>query len=255
MIINMKDETNVNTHYDTVKRKDTIIKIDSSDKHANWFNFMKVHYTKKWEQETFDILDRFANNNKVLIDIGSWVGPISLYYANKYRYIYSIEADKESVKILKRNIELNNFNNIIVIEKAIYNKNENIYFGPNEFRLSKEMNISVSQNRELKLYNCDYKVEGITFKEILKKYQIDNVNIGMIKCDIEGGEENIINDILAHGYNYHIPIWMSFHVKWWKKHKLEDFSNIFDLFYDSNIFIEDIKKNPSKSVLFFKVTL
>lgn len=254
---------NNEVQYEIVKRKDTIIKIDSTNKNANWFHFMKTCFTSGWEEETFNIIDRFADKNKVLIDIGSWVGPISLYYADKYRRVFAIDADKESIKVLKQNIVLNNFHNVLVIDNAIYSENKRIYFGPNEYYHTKEMNISVSQSRESKLYDCDYEVDGITFDELIKRYQIDNDNnnnnnnnnnIGMIKCDIEGGEENIINDVLTYGYNYHVPIWMSFHIDWWKNHKLEDFTDIFGLFCDSDIdseiLINDIKNNPLKSILF-----
>ena len=240
----------LNIPYETVKRKDTIIKIDSSDKSANWFHFMNVHYVNRWEKDTFDVIDRFIDKNKVLVDIGSWVGPISLYYANKYRYVYSIDADKESIRILRRNVVLNSFHNILVIDKALYTENKSIYFGPNEFCSVKKMNESSSQCREYKLYDCDYKTEGITLKELIKRYQIND--IGIIKCDIEGSEENVIGDILLYAYSNHIPVWMSFHINWWKKHKLEDFSDIFKLFYNSDILINDIKTNPLKSVLFFK---
>lgn len=236
--------------YEIVKHKDTFIKIDSSDKNANWFNFMRTYFTGGWEEETFSTLDRFSDRNKALIDIGSWVGPISLYYADKYHLIYSIDADKDSIKVLRQNVALNNFHNVVVVDKALYAENKRIYFGPNEYYPAKEMNISVSQSRESKVYDCDYEVDGITFNELIKRYQINN--IGIIKCDIEGCEENVIGDILTYGYNYHIPIWMSFHVDWWKKHKLEDFSDVFGLFYDSITFINDIKSNPFKSVLFFK---
>lgn len=240
---------NLDIPFDIVKHNDTVIKIVSSDK-GNWFNFMKISYNG-WEQRTFDIIDILANNDKIFIDIGAWIGPISLYCADKFRCVYAIEADKDSINILKQNISLNNFYNIIAIDKAIYSDNKPLYFGPSEFYPIKEMNISVSQSREYRIYDSDYKVDGITFREIIDMYQISN--IGIIKCDIEGGEENIIHDILTYSYTNNIPVWMSFHYIWWKKHKLEDFKDLFGIYYDDpeNI-INDIKNDPFKTILFYK---
>ena len=33
----------------------------------------------KWEPDTFHVLDLFKNDDGILIDIGAWIGPISLY--------------------------------------------------------------------------------------------------------------------------------------------------------------------------------
>jgi FkbM family methyltransferase len=237
--------------FESVKRNETVIKIDSSNINANWFKFMKNNYVNNWEKNTFDIIEVFSNPNKVLLDIGSWIGPISLYFADKFKYIYAIEPDKESVKILRRNISLNNFHNVIPIDKALHDKNVPIYFGPNEFHRNKEMNNSISQSREYKLYDNDYEVSGITLDELINRYKIEN--IGIIKCDIEGGEENIINDILSYSHKYHIPVWMSFHYNWWKRYKLENFENIFRLYFeDYKSVIENIKNNVLTSILFYK---
>jgi hypothetical protein len=45
----------------------------------------------------------------------------------------------------------------------------------------------------------------------------------LIKVDIEGGEEYILND-LHELYNvYHIPLYISFHYSWWQNKDLDRF--------------------------------
>ena len=60
-------------------------------------------------------------------------------------------------------------------------------------------------------------------KDIIHNYCIDISNISLIKVDIEGGEEYILNDL----YDIHIknntPLYISFHYLWWNDKNLNRF--------------------------------
>lgn len=51
-----------------------------------------------------------------------------------------------------------------------------------------------------------YQVETITFGDIFRDYPLDT--IGLVKIDIEGGEENILVDIVSIAQS--VPVMLSF---------------------------------------------
>ena len=40
-----------------------------------------------------------------MIDIGTWIGPTVLYCCQKFKHIYGVEADKESIEEINTNIK------------------------------------------------------------------------------------------------------------------------------------------------------
>ena len=55
-----------------------------------------VNTYSNWENETFEIFDRFLDKNKIFIDIGGWIGTTCMYGSRKSKHVYSVEADKKS---------------------------------------------------------------------------------------------------------------------------------------------------------------
>lgn len=199
------------------------IKNDSNDPNIN---FWKDVYAN-WKEDTFVIFDRYLKPEKIFIDIGGWIGTTCLYASRKSKEVYVVEADSESYQDLVKNSKINN-NNIIGINMAIYNKNdEDIMFGKNKHLENSKMNNSTSQ-----IYDNDdntdecYKVKTITIESIINKYNLDVTNISLIKVDIEGGEEYILDDLYNIYMKYKIPMYISFHYTWWKNKNLDRFKLI-----------------------------
>jgi FkbM family methyltransferase len=221
------------TYYNTFKKRDQIINFtkESLSYNKNWcYNWFISNY-ENWENETFDVFDKFLNKDKVFIDIGGWIGTTCLYGANKSKYVYVIEADPLSVNGLISNCKLNNLNNITVIDRAIYIKDDiDIKFGRNIFTKA-EWNTSTSQ---ILIQEKDYAkddftlVKTITLKSIIEKYNIDPNTISLIKVDIEGGEENILEELFAFHQTYKVPLYVGFHVKWWKDKNINRFTFLTD---------------------------
>jgi FkbM family methyltransferase len=178
-------------------------------------NFIQDWYKNKyatWEQDTFDIINRFVSKDKILFDIGSWVGPISICYSYLFSKVIAVEADKDSVYNLKQIIDKNNISNIEIIEKAIFSEsNKTIFFGPSNFRNDLPgLNQSTSHVKYNKSKNEDYGIDTISLADITKPYLS---NIGLIKIDIEGGEGEILDDVF-NLINLGIPMLISFHLPW-----------------------------------------
>lgn len=60
-----------------------------------------------WEQDTFDFVDEYARPGVTFIDIGTWIGPISLYAAALGARVISLEPDPVAHPSLVANVALN----------------------------------------------------------------------------------------------------------------------------------------------------
>jgi FkbM family methyltransferase len=213
---------------------------DKNDPNLNfWLNIYN-----NWENETFQVFDNYLDKNKIFIDIGGWIGTTCIYGSRKSKHVYVVEADKESFSYLISNTKLNN-KNITCINKAIYNKsNLELLFGKNNFLENSKLNDSTSQLYIDSSSNDCYKINTITIHDIFDQYQINQNEISLIKVDIEGGEEYILNDLFEIYSSYHIPMYISFHYSWWKNKDLDRFT-----FLSSN-HKYSIINNPFISLLF-----
>ena len=99
-----------------IHKNDEIILIKNVD-NCN-LNFWKNIYTY-WENDSFNIFDKFLDKNKIFIDIGSWIGTTSIYGCRKSKHVYCIEAENEAFNDLSLNLELN-CNNYTLINNIIF---------------------------------------------------------------------------------------------------------------------------------------
>jgi FkbM family methyltransferase len=174
-----------------------------------------------WEKETFEVFDHFLKSEKIFIDIGGWIGTTCMYGARKSKHVYVVEADPLSVVDLKKNINLN-ATNITVVSNAIYNKDdEELVFGQNRNLPNSKMNESTSQLHPDATDGI--KVKTMRVSSLISKYGIDPQNISLIKVDIEGGEEYIMDDLFELKQKYNIPMYISFHFQWWKNYNIHRF--------------------------------
>jgi FkbM family methyltransferase len=204
--------------YLIINKRDTPVLVEKDDSDPNQF-FWKKHFPS-WENNTFDVFDAHLRSDKVFIDIGGWIGTTCIYSAHKSKHVYAVEADKESLTSLRKNIVSNCCDNITIIDSAIYNKdNETVSFGPNRFREDAKLNDSTSQlitnHKNGNVSTNSYPVKTITLNKILTTYNIPLSEISLIKVDIEGGEEYILDELLELNVTHKIPLYVSFHYTWW----------------------------------------
>ena len=157
------------------------LKIQFLDKINGIYQLNEIFITESYR--TFDYKD------KVVFDIGGFIGISALYFAlNGAKKVYIYEVNKEAYNILINNISVNNFNNKIFAfnigvsddyKEKILNITE--IKGSSGFfsEFSKPMNIK--EKRKIKL---------VPFKTVLKE------NVDILKIDCEGCEFEILNSIL-----------------------------------------------------------
>ena len=239
IIINHTEE-----NYLKINKINEIFLIEKKENNPN-FGFWKNIF-HDWENDTFDIFDKYLKRDKIMIDIGGWIGTTAMYGSRKSKYVYSVEADIQSINDMSINMKINCQNNYTLINKAIYHiDNMQIKFGKNKFLLNSKTNDSTSQIYDENETSDDmYSIETITLESMIKNYQINPFEIGLIKVDIEGGEENILNDLFNIHLKYKSPLYVSFHYTWWKNKDLDRFSFL------TSVQKEKIRNDPFTSILF-----
>lgn len=202
-----------------------------------------THHYVRWEPDTFETFDKFLDSNKEFLDIGGWIGPTCIYASRKSSRVVVVEADPESLIDLRKNIELNHFDTeIVVVPYAIYSSETTILFGPNNESPTKRLNESVSQIKSVRTSPLDSEVKTITLNQIIERYNVKNLS--MIKVDIEGGEEFILEDLFNFCMTNKVPCHISFHYDWWVNKDLERFKFLPELGKQT------IKDHPFVSMMF-----
>lgn len=60
-----------------------------------------------WEPDSFAVIDRFLVPGTTFMDIGAWIGPLTLYAASVAGTVHAIEPDPAARAVLEANIGLN----------------------------------------------------------------------------------------------------------------------------------------------------
>ena len=124
--------------------------------------------------------------NDVVIDIGAHVGYFTLYAAKRAQNgkIISFEPTKESFLVLKNNVKINNFKNIIINNLAVgKTSKKRIFFVDNKYGISNTFyDRKIGLEKEI--------VQTTTLDEIYKKYNLEKIDF--LKMDCEGAEFEII---------------------------------------------------------------
>ena len=212
------------------------------------------HVFQNWENETFDVFEEVKDKEAIAIDLGAWIGTTAIRLSKNFHHVIAVEPDYKSVDCLRQNLTVSDCPNVSICERPISNISQKVIFGPR----GAELNQSISCIKNRTDNARDYTLKSITFKQFLYDYifsndDLSNRRISFIKCDIEGGEENILEDVLHFAYNNQCKAYIAFHVSWWNAKKITDFEYLFR-YFKTNIPENDvcayITENPFGSILF-----
>lgn len=135
---------------------------------------------KDWDDFEITLLEKEVKEGDIVLDLGANIGFYTLILAKlvgKKGKVYAFEADSSNFEILKKNVKANGYENIILENKAVLDKNEKIKFYIDEGNTAG---------------NSVFKGKKIKYKEVeavkLDNYFSKNRKINFIKIDIEGSE-------------------------------------------------------------------
>jgi len=193
VIIHIKnfDDTNIST----VSKLGTTFKVWKTNLTSD---FWKNRY-QLWEDDTFNFIQEHLDENKNFIDIGAWIGPMTLFASCQSKNCISFEPDPIAHNELRKNILINNIDNVLLSKEAVSIHDE-VEMSASELGQSMTR-IGPGQN--------SFSVDCINMSKILEKYELSQENISMIKIDVEGHEVELLTDETL--LNLNVPMWISFH--------------------------------------------
>lgn len=228
--------------YDSIHAEDEFVSVEKrgvvhkfAKMNAFWVDDFTAKLFKNWEEDTFDTFEMVADKKGIAIDIGAWIGTTSIWLSKNFDHVIAVEPDKVSLVFLEKNLKASECTNVTICNKAITANSEDVFFGPRA-SISNSLNFSTSYVKNKRNSINDFKTSSITFDQLVKDYIADNEalkdkKVTFIKCDIEGGEEGILKDVLNYAYENNCRVWMSFHHTWWTNKKVTDYTAELDKFY------------------------
>jgi FkbM family methyltransferase len=238
----------MDTQFVQIKKRQESFYIENrtSDQHVDWWK----NVFPWWEEETFDIFDKYLIQDKIFIDIGGWIGTTCMYGSRKSKHVYVYEADLNSVEYLKKNCDNNNCRNVTIVDNAVFSSNTYVFFGKNKNVPTSKLNDSMSQvyTDTDDVTNC-YRIKAVTIDDIFKQNNLNPFEVSLIKVDIEGGEESILDDLYKIHREYGVTLYVSFHHCWWTDKNLNRFEFLTEEHKNA------IYKNPFHSILFTSKSL
>lgn len=166
----------------------------------------------RWEEGTFDILDRFLKEDQNYLDIGAWVGPTVLYGAHLAQHVYALEPDPVAFKELQENVALNVHGSakVTLVHAALSHQT-----GTASLYKRREYGDSTSSLiPTISEQSCN--VDCLTIEELIKQHKIKNLSL--IKMDIEGSEYSVIPAMKAFLQAEKTPLYLSLHPAFLKEH-------------------------------------
>jgi len=136
------------------------------------------------ESLTTDLFKKEIKKSDIVLDIGAHIGYYTLIFAKlvgKEGKIFAFEPHPNNFALLKKNVEINNYQNVILEEKAVSDKNGRIklFLSEGSSGLHRIYKYKLEGERNF------IEVESIKLDDYFKNYDRD---INWIKIDIEGAE-------------------------------------------------------------------
>jgi FkbM family methyltransferase len=144
--------------------------------------FREVSHLGVWEKQETEIIKKIVNQGDVVLDIGANIGYFTLLFSRLVGpsgKVYSFEPEPENFSLLKKNVELNNYKNIILIQKAVSNENRKI-----------KLFLSMNNEGDHQIYDSGenrnfIEIDSIRLDDYFKNFE---KKINFIKMDIQGAE-------------------------------------------------------------------
>jgi FkbM family methyltransferase len=154
----------------------------------------------RWEDDTFRFLDAVTDPGSVLVDVGAWIGPLSLYASPRVARVLAIEPDPVAHAELAANIAANAANVEIWNAAVDRERGELKLYAPKGFGNSETT--SSGEGEALV-------VKAVTFEDI--DAAVGTAERVVLKMDIEGHEYAILDDALRFAARRRAPVHLSLH--------------------------------------------
>jgi FkbM family methyltransferase len=175
-----------------------------SAEHPYAVKFWQSASAGRWEDETLRFVKRYTTPETVFVDVGAWIGPISLYASTYARKVLAIEPDPGACQELERNAQAN-ATNIEIIRGAVDTKKGTLTLHVPSGSKGFVSSLKIDDGQP-------FAVSTITFDEISA---LVGSSPAALKIDIEGHEYYIIDQAVAFARRHSAPLHIAVHPRFY----------------------------------------
>lgn len=187
------------------------------------------------------IIREEIHEGDIVIDVGANIGYYTLIFAQlvgSSGKVFAFEPEPKNFEILKKNIEINNYQNIVAEQKIVSDKSGIVKLFIAEHGI---VGHRINQEKSSQKF---IEVESIILDNYIKKLNLDN-KINFIKIDVEGSEPKVLEgtkEIIQKSNQ--LKIFTEFNREVVKEYGIEP-KEMIDLFYRNGfkIYLPNYKEN------------
>ena len=159
---------------------------------------------REYEAQVLLFCEMISSKDKIFVDVGACTGKYSIPMSMYYGKVIAIEPNPKNVQYLKKNIELNNCNNVEILELAVSN---------------------VSGKTKLSLKGAHSRIGAFDDENaiLVEIDTLDNLveKADVIKVDVEGAERQVVEGA-ERLINECKPVFIIEHNEYWHGDKPKD---------------------------------
>jgi len=142
-----------------------------------------------------EIFKKHVKKGSNVIDIGANIGYFTLILAKLVGptgKVFAFEPDPRNISLLKKNIEINKYENVTIIPKAVSNVNGKctLYTSQDSFGQNRIYEPKKTRNQEF----IPIEAETISLDDFIKNQDIIDA-ISFVKIDVEGAEKLVLDSM------------------------------------------------------------
>jgi FkbM family methyltransferase len=164
-----------------------------------------------WEPCSFTLLDHFLSSGATFVDIGAWIGPLTLYAAHLAGSCHSVEPDARARACLEANVALNPnlAERIVVHGVAVAESTGRRRLGSVTSTVGGDSMSSLLFGEE----PASWSVDCVTLEALLRG--LGSGPPGLVKIDVEGSEVEALCGSERYLAEYRPPLFLSVHARFW----------------------------------------
>lgn len=168
--------------------KSNIVKIEGRKMFVHGHDGLALSIFKVYEPIQTQIVKKYVKEGDIVLDIGANVGYYTLLFAqlvgSKGR-VFSFEPDPVNFDLLRKSVDLNGYQNVTLIQKAVSNKNGKLklYIGKENRAINRIYDAGINDTKD------SIEIDTIFLDDYFKDHDL---KIDFVKIDVEGSESGVI---------------------------------------------------------------
>jgi FkbM family methyltransferase len=165
-------------------------------------HFWNAYESGEWERTALKFMLEHRKG-AVFLDIGSWIGPVSLLMSKYYEKVITVDFDPVANKSFRHNLSLNKTSNVTLHEIGLSDRAGKATVNADDLGSSETSLYGKPLGKTLE-------VDLIRFDEFINRLP-ERDRIGFIKIDCEGAEYKFLDQVYRFASRQKVMVTISYH--------------------------------------------